>query len=173
MPAFPTLSEAQVRDLAQFLHMRVELAANRGLYQVENIVTGDAKAGEAYFNGAGHCSRCHSTTGDLAHIASRLQPPELQAAFLWPGSANGEHGRGAGGNQVTVRTVSGETIQGTLKRMDDFEVSLYDSAGAYHSWPREDVKIEYKVDLAAHRRLLDQYTDADIHNLLAYLVTLK
>jgi mono/diheme cytochrome c family protein len=173
MPAFPALTEAQISDLAQFLHMRVELAANRGLYQVENIVTGEAKAGEAYFNGAGQCARCHSATGDLAHIASHLQPAELQSAFLWPGSTNGEHGRGLGGNQVTVRTSSGEAIQGTLKRMDDFEVSVYDSSGAYHSWPREEVKVEFKIDLGGHRRLLEQYTDADIHNLLAYLVTLK
>ena len=132
-----------------------------------------ATSGEAYFNGAGQCAKCHSATGDLAHIASRLTPAELQSTFLWPGSPNGEHGRGAVGNQVTVRPASGEAIAGTLKRMDDFEVSIYDSSGAYHSWPREEVKIEFKVDLTAHRRLLDQYTDADIHNVLAYLVTLK
>jgi mono/diheme cytochrome c family protein len=173
MPAFSLLTRDQISDLAQFLHMRVELAANRGLYQVENIVTGDAKAGEAYFNGDGKCSKCHSAAGDLAHIAARLQPAELQAAFLWPGSSNGEHGRGPSGNQVTARPASGEPITGTLKRMDDFDVSMYDSSGAYHSWPRDEVKIEFKIDLAAHRRLLDQYTDADIHNLLAYLVTLK
>jgi len=173
MPAFPALGPGQISDLAQFLHMKVEMAANRGLYQVENIVTGDAKAGEAYFNGAGQCATCHSTTGDLAHIASRLQPVELQSAFLWPGSPTGERGRGQKGSQVNVTLSSGQSISGTLKRMDDFDVSMYDSSGGYHSWPLDEVKVDFKNNLAAHRRLLDQYSDADIHNLLAYLVTLK
>ena len=173
MPAFSMLTKDQVSDLAQFLHMRVELAANRGLYVVEDIVTGDARAGEAYFNGAGGCSTCHSPTGDLAHIATRLQPAELQSAFLWPGSPTGERGRGARGSQVTVTLGTGQSIAGTLKRIDDFDVSMYDSGGMYHSWPREAVKVEFKTNLSAHKALLDRYTDADIHNLLAYLVTLK
>lgn len=173
MPAFPGLTPAQVSDLAQFLHLRIELAANRGLYKVENVVTGDAKAGETYFDGAGQCRSCHSPTGDLAGIGARLQPVELQSAFLWPGSPTGERRRGASGNQITVTQVSGQSISGTVKRLDDFEVSIYDSSGNYHSWPRDEVKVAFKNDLAAHRRLLDRYTDADIHNLLAYLVTLK
>jgi len=173
MPPFPSLTMDQISDLAQFLHMRVEQSANRGLYVVENIVSGDARAGEAYFNGEGRCNTCHSPTGDLAHIASRLQPVELQSAFLWPGSPAGERGRGARGSQVTVTLPEGQSITGTLKRMDDFDVSMYDSAGGYHSWPRDEVKVELKNNLAAHRALLDRYTDADIHNLLAYLVTLK
>jgi len=173
MPPFSLLTKDQISDLAEFLHMRVELAANRGLYVVEDIVTGDAKAGEAYFKGAGGCSACHSPTGDLAHIATRLQPAELQSAFLWPGSPTGERGRGARGNEVTVTLGTGQSITGTLKRMDDFDVSVYDSEGIYRSWPREEVNVEFKTNLSAHKALLDRYTDADMHNLLSYLVTLK
>jgi mono/diheme cytochrome c family protein len=173
MPPFSVLTKDQISDLAEFLHLRVELTANRGLYVVEDIVTGDARAGEAYFKGAGGCSGCHSPTGDLAHIATRLRPAELQSAFLWPGSATGGRGRGALGNQVTVTLGTGQSITGTLKRMDDFDVSVYDSEGNYRSWPREEVKIEFKTNLSAHKELLDRYTDADMHNLLSYLVTLK
>jgi hypothetical protein len=72
-----------------------------------------------------------------------------------------------------VTLPSGKKISGTLKRLDDFDVSIYDSSGAYHSWPRDEVKLEFNDALATHRRLLDQYADVDIHNLLAYLVTLK
>jgi cytochrome c oxidase cbb3-type subunit III len=35
------------------------------------------------------------------------------------------------------------------------------------------MKVMIKDPLAAHRELLQKYTDADMHNLLAYLVTLK
>ncbi len=86
MPAFPSVTDEQVREIAEYLHLQVELAANRGTYRVLNVVTGDAKAGENYFNGEGKCNTCHSVTGDLAHIGSKMNPPDLQQAFLYPAS---------------------------------------------------------------------------------------
>ena len=35
------------------------------------------------------------------------------------------------------------------------------------------MKVEIEDKLAGHRALLPKYSDADIHNLTAYLVTLK
>ena len=60
------------------------LQRNRGTYKLLNVVTGDAKAGEAYFRGPGGCSGCHSETGDLAHVGSKMSPADLQQAFLYP-----------------------------------------------------------------------------------------
>ncbi len=167
MPAFSALTAGQVYDIAEFLHLKVELAANRGVYHTLNVVTGDAKKGEAYFNGAGGCNACHSPTGDLAHIAARYQPDVLQDRFLWPA------GFGTGIREVTV-TLPTETFSGTPKRLDDFTVSLIDASGNYHSWPRANgLQVTVEDRLAAHRQLLGKYTDADIHNLTAYLVTLR
>ena len=83
----------QIAEIAEFLHLQVEKAANRGLYGTifndRNIVTGDPKAGEAYFNGAGGCKNCHSVTGDLAHVASRYQPVNLQTRVrIWANSTS-------------------------------------------------------------------------------------
>lgn len=168
MPPFPNFSAAESYDIAQFLHLQVELVANRGIYKRLNVMTGDAKAGEAYFNGAGGCTKCHSATGDLAHIATKFQADALQNRFVWPA------GRGEVRNQkVTVTPASGAAITGRLKQMDDFNVSMYDANGAYHSWPRDSVKVEVEDRLIGHRQLLDKYTDADIHNVTAYLTTLK
>jgi cytochrome c oxidase cbb3-type subunit III len=168
MPAFPAFTEAQLADLAQYLHFQVELVANRGTYKRLNVVTGNAAAGQAYFNSA--CKSCHSPTGDLAHIGSRYEPDQLQNRFLWPAG-----GRGGGGTRqkVTVTLASGEKIAGTVKKIDDFDISIYDASGAYRSWPRDAVKVDLEDRLAAHRALLDKYTDADMHNLTAFLVTLK
>src|SRR5712671_2549245 len=143
MPAFSNFSEGQLYDIAQFLHMQVELVANRGLYKRLDVVTGDAKAGEAYFNGAGGCKSCHSVTGDLAHIAARYQPDQLQTRFVWPGAGGfGGGGRGAARAQkVTVTLGSGQSISGTLKQMDDVNISMYDASGTYRSWPREGLKV--------------------------------
>ncbi len=169
MPAFSNFTPAQLSDIAQYLHLQVELVANRGTYKRLNVVTGDAKAGEAYFNGPGGCTACHSVTGDLAHIGSRYQPEQLQTRFVWPGGRGGA-GRG---QKVTVTLPSGQSITGTLKSQDDINISIYDSAGNYHSWPREAVKIDMDDRLAGHRQLLGKYTDADMHNLTAYLASLK
>jgi mono/diheme cytochrome c family protein len=165
MPAFPGLSPQQIYDVAEFLHSRVEAAANRFGYKVGNVITGDPKAGQKFFEETGHCGQCHSVTGDLAHIASKYEPADLQAQFLYPTTSPA--------SAVTVVTPSGETITGTLKRVDDFNVSLWDKDGAYHSWPRKDLTVTVKDPLAAHRELLERYTNQDMHNVLAYLETLK
>ena len=52
-------------------------------------------------------------------------------------------------------------------------MSIYDEAGNYRSWPREGLKIQMEDRLVAHRKLLEKYTDADMHNLTAYLAGLK
>jgi mono/diheme cytochrome c family protein len=171
MPAFPQFTKDQLYDLAEYLHMQVELVANRGIYKRLNVVTGDAQAGEAYFNGAGGCNQCHSPTGDLAHIGSKYQPDQLQTRFIWPGG--GGRGGAANAPKVTVTLPSGETIAGTLKRQDDFDISIYDAQGNYRSWPVSSVKVQIEDKLAAHRALLPKYTDKDMHDLTAYLVTLK
>lgn len=174
MPAFPGLAQPQIYDLAEFLHERVEQAANRFGYKMQNIVTGDVKAGREYFNGPGRCNSCHSATGDLAHIASKFEPADLQALFLYPAHSEDKDKKGQTAvAKVRITLPSGETVSGRLKRMDDFEVSIWDTSGAYRSWPRENVKVEIEDPLHTHRELLDQYTDADMHNMIAYLESLK
>jgi len=163
MPAFANMTEAQAYDVAEFLHLRVDAAANRGGYQIQNVVTGDAKAGETYFNA--QCKSCHSAGGDLAHIG-QTDPADLQARFLYPD-------RNTPKVLVAVTLASGESVTGTLKRLDDFDISLIDGEGNYRSFVRSAIKLSLKDPLAAHRELLAKYSDADMHNILAYLVTLK
>lgn len=169
MPAFPQLSQGEIHSISQYLKMQVELAANRGTYgetygDLRNKVTGDPKQGEAFFNA--HCTGCHSATGDLAKIGSKFrQAAQLQQRFLWPASA--------GPAKATVTTVSGEKVSGTISKEDDFTISLYDAAGDYHEWPRDKVKVEIPDKMQGHRDLLSKYSNVDIHNMTAYLVTLK
>ena len=129
MPAFPSMTNEQLLDIAEYLHLQVELAANRGTYKNLNIVTGNAHAGEAYFNSQGKCVTCHSATGDLAHIASTMNPTELQQAFLYPSPGYRTAAK------VKVILEDGKQMSGTLKHLDDFYVALYDKDGNYHSFP--------------------------------------
>jgi hypothetical protein len=146
---------------------------------VQDVLTGDAKAGAAYFNGEGKCNGCHSATGDLAGIGKRLEPPALQQRFLFPQAA-GRGGRGGRGGppskpvMVTVTPPSGPAVSGTLVQIDDFNISLRDSSGEYHAWKRiPALKIVKNDPFAAHIELLDKYTDKNMHDIVAYLETLK
>jgi len=176
MPKLP-LSEAQIADVVAWLHVRTYAAGHRGTYTYGDVVTGDPRKGEAYFNGAGTCNTCHSPTGDLAGIGKKYDAFSLQARWLQP--RNARRGAVAGSNNaaatVNVILPGGETVSGTLDRIDDFVVSLRDGAGQFHSFARDGdtPKVEVHDPLKAHTDLLRRYTDADIHNITAYLVTLK
>jgi cytochrome c oxidase cbb3-type subunit III len=170
MPAFPTFSDAQLYDLAEFLHMRVELTANRGEYRFLSAIRGDAKAGETYFRGAGQCIRCHSVSGDLAHVASKYSGVDLQQRFLYPEPRQ----EAKQPSNATIRLSSTETISGKLCYLDDFVAVIAEDDGSIRSVERNaNVQIVVDDPLAAHRELLDRYQDSDIHNLTAYLATLK
>lgn len=171
MPGFPSLTQAQISDIVIFLHNQAEEALHsNGVprdYPQKKLLTGNADAGKAYFNGAGGCAKCHSATGDLAGVAKRYSPLDLQQRMVYPS------GRGAPRVTATVTTADGQKMEGRVVSNDEFDVSITGPDGAYHSWPKSAVKVELHDPLAAHRELFTKYTDADIHNLYAYLATLK
>jgi cytochrome c oxidase cbb3-type subunit III len=175
MPPVP-LTAAQIKDVAAFLRARQQEAINRGSYKILNVVTGDPKKGEAYFTGTGKCNACHSPTGDLAGVAKRFDPVALQARFLYPQT---RMRRGAAATaskpvEVTVTQSNGSTVAGRLEYLDEFNVALRDASGEYHSFTRDNgLKVEVRDPLAIHEQLLQHYSDADMHNILAYLETLK
>lgn len=172
MPSFSTLTPEQISDIASFLHGRVRSIRYRQLYQVKNL-TGNAAEGKAFF--AQHCSSCHSSNGDLNHIAAKYKPETLMTKMLFPASRSTDLAAAGPKTQVTatVTLSSGQTFSGRLMYMDEFTVSLYDTSGAYHTWDRSRLKIEVHDPLAAHVNLVEHYTDDQMHNVLAYLETFK
>lgn len=167
MPRFD-YSDQQIASLMAFIHTQQNNAprkkGGRKGVDVADLQTGNAEAGKQYFDGAGGCATCHSPTGDLAGLASRFKGLELEEQMLYPKHAK---------SKVTVTLGSGQAITGTLDYLDEFTVGLIDATGAYRSWRTGDV--QYKVDtpVNAHVDLFGKYTDADIHNLIAYLQTLR
>ena len=163
MPAFASLQPSELADLSAYLHLlNIE---NRGTVLPETaLLVGNANDGKAYFNSK--CSSCHAATGDLKGIGAKYTPLPLTIAFLTPTTSKP--------TQVKVTQANGQTITGLLRDIDEFIVSLTDSSGEYLSWSRNTLKsVEVLDPLAPHRAMLIKYTDPDIHNLLAYLVTLK
>lgn len=172
MPPFDR-SDEQIARLVAFIHTQQNNAlagagrrGNGGRKGVDasDLQTGNVEAGKQYFIGTGGCATCHSPTGDLAGVASRYQGLELEEQMLYPRHAK---------SKVVVTLASGETVSGTLAYLDEFTVGLVDDAGSYRSWRTGDV--HYKVDAPAdaHADLFPKYTDADVHNLMAYIQTLR
>jgi cytochrome c oxidase cbb3-type subunit 3 len=185
MPKF-TLAPDDVKAIAEYIHSIVATsqgqgAPPRGAPVTLDIVVGNAAAGQAYF--ARTCSSCHSVTGDLQGIGSRnLSPMQLQNA--WLGGQTGGGGRGGGGGaatgaanpiMVTVSPTTGPKVEGRVVRIDDFIVVVMLADGTQRSFRRDgDVpRVEVRDPREAHRKLLPTYTDKDIHDVTAYLVTLK
>jgi len=176
MPKFQ-FSREQIADLAAFIHTFKAAGYDESRVKPPSIIVGDAKAGQAFFNA--RCASCHSPTGDLRGFASRITDERLlQQTWLMPGS-----GAGRGGPppvtlkpvSVTVTLAPGEKVEGRLDRLDDFVVSLTTADGAHRSFRTdgETPKVEIHDPLQPHKDLLSVYADADIHNVTAYLVTLK
>lgn len=173
------LTASQVSDVATFIH-----AFKVGGYDISRmtpptILVGDAKAGEAYFNAT--CGSCHSVAGDLKGFGAKFTDPKiLQNTFLMPGGG----GRGGRGGQspvhvppttVTITPATGPKVEGRLLRIDDFTVTLAEADDTQRTFRRDgDVPgVEIHDPMKAHKALLPKYTDKDIHDLTAYLVTLK
>jgi len=173
MPAFPSLTEAELNGIVAFLHTQMdkfaELGGGRRSVSPSDLASGNAAAGREYFQGAGKCASCHSATGDLAGIATKYQGLNLLRRILYPTG----FGPAAASGTATFTLRTGQTLVAPLVSVDDFSVTVLDPLGARQTYPLHDVKVKVTDPLEAHFVQLGKYTDADIHNVYAYLETLK
>jgi mono/diheme cytochrome c family protein len=192
-----SFTDEEVVALANFLRQRVnDTMRGSPLFTVGDIVIGDAKAGEAYFSGEGRCATCHNATArNLAGIATRIPVPvDLQQRMLFPGAGGRGRGRGGRGGApagapagaagagavdrnavtVTIAAPSGPAISGVLVEESDFHITLREPDGLVRVVRRTPgMKVTKTNPLQAHIDLLDRITDKQIHDLVAYLETLK
>jgi len=179
MPSMPPLdlSMDDIRAIAEYIHSVLATARGQGSPPpgppvALNVLVGDAAAGRAYFEAK--CASCHSTTGDLKGIGSRAaNPAQLQNTWV----AGGAGGRGGATTPVTATITlrTGQKVDGRVIRSDDFIITLGMPDGTSRSFRRDgDVpKVEIHNPREGHLKLLPGYTDKDIHDVTAYLVTVK
>ncbi len=176
MPKFDLTTE-EISTIATFIHS-IPVGGRAATTGTVDPLVGDAKAGEAYFNGPGKCSTCHSVSGDLAGIGAKYTDVRILQGVMLSGEGVGRDPASALSKtrkRVTVTLRNGQTVEGRLEQIDDFIVSLTDADGDYHSYPRHGdyPKVVVKDPLQPHLDMLRTSKDDDIHNLTAYLVTLK
>jgi cytochrome c oxidase cbb3-type subunit 3 len=165
MPPF-TLSVQDTSALSAFIHDQKRKAdsqhGGRKGVDAADLQTGNVETGKKYF--ASNCASCHSPTGDLSGVASRYEGLKLEQRMLYPQDVK---------SKVSVTTSSGQTIMGKLAYQDEFTVGLIDDSGQYRSWSTSEVKYKIDAPVEAHAGLLAKYSDDDIHNLMAFLQTLR
>ncbi len=171
MPAF-NLSEAELGAIVAFIHDQKTkfegLTGGRRTVEPADLATGDAEAGLRYFNGAGRCSGCHSAAGDLKGVASRHKGLALLQRMLYP------TGRPfPAPAKATLTFPSGETTVAAVAAQDEFTVTVFKTSGEKEVHERSDVKVTIDDPIQAHFTQLGKYTDTDMHNVFAYLDTLK
>jgi cytochrome c oxidase cbb3-type subunit 3 len=180
------LSDEDVRAVSAYVHSVAAKAQPQGAPPVGeavelNIVVGNAENGQRFFEE--RCTACHSITGDLSNIATRVGSAEnLQNSWV----AGRRFGNAEPNADPTRRQVNvvvglsdGSAVSGILARRDDFTISLTDDLGAYRSFSLHGsnspsvTTIDVDDPLAAHRALLSEITDDLMHDVTAYLVTLQ
>jgi cytochrome c oxidase cbb3-type subunit 3 len=183
MPAFQQTDE-QLAGLVAYIHDQKTKAkeGRRRTVDAADLQTGNVEAGMRYFNGAGGCAKCHSPSGDFAGIAGKLQGLDLLRRMLYRGEklateSGDEEGNKAGAPPVTptatVTLPSGRSVTGKLAYRDEFTIALVDEGSWYRSWPASQVKYTVRNPLEGHIELLGKFTDENIHDVLAYLQTLR
>ena len=167
MPKFD-LSETAMAGVVAFINNAQATNSSNGKRRgvlPADLRTGDAALGKQYFETQGRCATCHSATGDLAHVGARLIGLKLEQRMLYP-----DHSKA----KATVTLPGGKSFSGEIAYNDEFTIAIRDAEGRYRSWPKVPaLKIKMDAPAEAHAELLSKYTDADIHNLMAYLQALK
>jgi len=171
------LSDSDIAAIVAFIHdtkAKAEaLGGGRRAVDVEDLQTGNLEAGRQFFNGAGGCAKCHSaTSGDFAKIGSRYQGLALMHRLLYPGSGR-DAGPAPARPTATVTMRDGQVVTGKLVQHDEFSISILDAGGWTRSWPVKQVRVTIDNPLQAHVDQLSKYTDQQMHDVFAYLQSLK
>jgi cytochrome c oxidase cbb3-type subunit 3 len=180
LPSMPAtdLPADDIHAITEYIHSVLATARGQGSPPpgpavALNVLVGDAAAGRAYFEAK--CASCHSATGDLRGIGSRFADATQMQNRWVAGGAGGGRGGTTTPITATVTFRSGQKFEGRVIRADEFLIALALEDGTSRSFRRdgEAPKVEVHNPREGHLNLLPVYTDKDIHDVTAYLVTLK
>ena len=169
------IADSSVPDIAAWLHS-LKTGGNMKSTEKINIVVGNAATGKQTYQQM--CSSCHAA-GTMQGFADKFPDARsMQQGWLMPGGGGRNQSsasQGVAPVTATVTPASGPAVTGKLGTLDDFYVEVTTDDGVLHRYTRtNDVpKVTVHDPLEAHRALFRKYNDTQIHDITAYLVTLK
>jgi len=177
MPPF-NLTDKEFSDISVFINATAQAQLARRPPDPASLLVGDRKAGEAYFNGEGKCTGCHSVTGDLKGVGTKYAPVQLQGRIVYPRGTGGYPGFGQAPSDPPYTAAAtlpdGRRISGTVLVLSDYMVTIREADGTRHTVNRTAAaKVEIKDPLQAHADRMKILTDRQMHDLTAYLAGVK
>lgn len=155
-----SLKADEVADISQYLHS----LSSKVTAKDNESLAGDVLKGRRFF--AERCAGCHAREQDIAAIGSKYGDPRaLQKAWLMPTAPP----------FATVKMVDGNVVNGPIVQIDEFNITIGMPDGGERTFAKgvQGQVIDVHDPLAGHKALLSVYKDGDIHNITAYLVSLK
>ena len=170
MSAFPALSSDQVWQLVTYLR-----SLNGNAPAANQVIAGDAAAGESLFYGKAACATCHAINSRGANVgpdlsnAGRLAADTLRQKIVNP-SANPNPGGRGGPSTLIVRTKSGQEIRGVRRTEDSFSLVMTDSSGNLKRLDKQTLASQRTEAVSLMPANYAQRLSAgEIQNLVAYL----
>jgi putative heme-binding domain-containing protein len=166
MPAFHTLTQAQVHALVSYLRSLQGKAEAR-------VLPGDPKRGRELFFGKGGCAACHSISGeggflgpDLTEYAATNSPEGLRNEITkFPRTP--AHGY----RPAVVTTTRGERLEGLIRNEDNFSMQLQTADGNFHLLRKSDVQsCEHRDGSLMPANYRDKFSDSELNDLVSYLM---
>jgi len=181
MPAF-NLPDTDVAAVAEYIHgvlaqsVGAQGAPSSSEVPELRVIVGNPHAGRNDF--AAKCAGCHSITKDLKGIGAKYpEPRTLQNSWVAGSDASSRSRSGCESAQptVVVTLANGDKLSGLLLQDNDFIVTLVKEDGTRRSITRnaEVVSVEIHDPNEAHRKLALSLDDRTMHDITAYLATLK
>ncbi len=175
MPAFSVLPTDSIWKIITYLR-----SLNSNAAALNEVVAGDAAAGEKTFWGKGGCGSCHEVNGRGGNVGPDLSAAGtdtaayLHSVIVNPNDPALRRRRYFGPSVITVKTKSGQVIRGIARAEDSYNLLLMDVSGHLHRLAKSDLA-EQKTEFASlmpanYSQLL---SPAEIQNTVAYLKSLK
>jgi PQQ-dependent dehydrogenase (methanol/ethanol family) len=173
MPPFSGLATDDVWRIISYLR---SLSGNGAA--ANEVVPGDAAAGEKNFWGKGGCSGCHEVNGkggivapDLS-AAGTISAERLRLMIVDPDAANSAVSHWFGPGDFRVKTRDGKEIHGAKRAEDNDTLIMTDANGTLHRLSKHDI-VEQRAELLMPTNYGQLLSATEIQELVAYLKTLK
>jgi putative heme-binding domain-containing protein len=146
-----------------------------GFDATATVTVGDAARGRRLFDGAGACGTCHRVNGrgprvapDLTDVGLARTPAAIQRSLMDPTSAMLPINR-----PVRLVMLDGRVTTGRRLNEDTHSVQLVDDQERLRSIPKSEIRTMVVETASPMPSYAGRLTDAEIADLVAYLLTLK